>query len=113
LIDKITILEIKLERIADDGKWANVRRELDLLRAVAIPPAPDWTELAAELKAVNERLWEIEDAIRTCEAAGDFGDRFIALARSVYQENDQRAALKRRINNLLGSAIVEEKWYGG
>jgi hypothetical protein len=65
------------------------------------------------LKAVNERLWEIEDDVRKCEATGDFGNRFIALARSVYKENDERAALKRRVNDLLGSVIMEEKSYAG
>jgi post-segregation antitoxin (ccd killing protein) len=116
LIDKITILEIKLERITDVTKQANVRHELDLLSAVqakSVPASPELTALAAELKAVNERLWEIEDEIRSCETSGNFGDRFITLARSVYQENDHRAALKRRINDLLDSAIVEEKSYAG
>jgi hypothetical protein len=69
--------------------------------------------LETELKAVNARLWEIEDKLRGCEAAGEFGDDFIALARSVYRENDHRAALKRRVSELLGSAIIEEKSYGG
>jgi hypothetical protein len=116
LIDKITILEIKLERIADAAKRANVGRELELLSAVrakSLTSSPELNALAAELKTVNERLWEIEDGIRECEAGSDFSVHFVALARSVYAENDKRAALKRRINNLLGSAIVEEKSYGG
>jgi hypothetical protein len=116
MIDKITILEIKAERIADAAKLANVRRELDELRearARSLPSSTDLIALAAELKSVNERLWEIEDAVRECEAAGDFGSRFVALARSVYKTNDARSALKRRINELLGSALVEEKSYAG
>jgi post-segregation antitoxin (ccd killing protein) len=116
LIDKITILEIKLERIADEAKRANVRRELELLRAAratSIAPSAALRKLETELKAVNGRLWEIENEVRMLEAAGDFGAQFIALARSVYKENDNRAALKRRINEMLGSPIVEEKSYGG
>jgi hypothetical protein len=114
LIDKITILEIKLERIADADKWANVRRELDLLRTARAESLPSSAELAAltlELRSVNERLWDIENGVRECGAAGNFGERFVVLARSVYTSNDERAALKRRINDLLGSAIVEEKSY--
>jgi hypothetical protein len=113
LIDKMSILEIKLERIADQAKLANVRKELDLLRTAraALPSSPYLIALAAELKVVNERLWEIEDEVRKCETANDFGPRFVALARSVYKTNDERAALKRRVNDLLGSAIVEEKAY--
>ncbi|HEX4592006.1 MAG TPA: DUF6165 family protein [Gemmataceae bacterium] len=111
LIDKITILEIKLVRIGDEAKRANIRRELELLRTVQLPPSAELVVLSAELKAVNERLWEVEDEIRRCDSAGDFGDRFIALARSVYRANDDRAALKRRINDFLRSVIVEEKSY--
>ncbi len=114
LIDKITILEIKAARIRDAAKNANVRRELALLagtRQQAVPESPDLARLTAALKAVNETLWEIEDDIRACEAAQDFGPRFVTLARAVYQNNDQRAALKREINLLLGSEIVEEKSY--
>lgn len=114
LIDKITILEIKAERIADADRRANVVLERDLLRAArddALADAPPVTDLAADLKAVNEALWEIEDAIRDCERQDDFGPRFIELARSVYRTNDRRAALKRAINERLGSAIIEEKSY--
>lgn len=113
LIDKITILEIKSERIEDAAKRANVDRELSLLRdrlAVA-PPSEDVRRLTGELKAVNLELWVIEDDIRDCERATDFGDRFVALARAVYHTNDKRAALKRALNEALGSAIVEEKSY--
>ena len=114
LIDKLTILEIKAERIPDPRKLANVRRELallsDLKRSRGISGAR-LDSLTAELKRKNCALWEIEDAIRQCERMGDFGPDFVALARSVYQENDRRAALKRDINVLFGSAIVEEKHY--
>ena len=114
LIDKITILEIKTERIADAGKVANVQVELDVLAAsrdAAMPGSAELTRLTAELKAVNEALWEIEDDIRDCERDGDFSDKFVQLARSVYITNDKRAALKREINELLGSRLVEEKSY--
>ncbi|MEM6623722.1 MAG: DUF6165 family protein [Pseudomonadota bacterium] len=114
LIDKITILQIKSERIADSDKLANVRIELDTLeksRDSALPASPKLDSLTADLKAVNEALWQIEDDIRDCERDGDFGPRFVELARSVYVTNDQRAALKRAINELLGSRLVEEKSY--
>lgn len=114
LVDKITILEIKRERIADPAKRANVEHELRELAAVrdqAIGSSADLGALTAELKGVNEALWEIEDAIRDCERNGDFGPRFIELARSVYRSNDRRSQLKRSINELLGSALVEEKSY--
>lgn len=114
LIDKITILEIKAERIADPSRRANVTHELDLLRAVrdrSLPDAPSIDDLKGELKAVNEALWEIEDDIRDCERVSDFGPRFVSLARSVYRTNDRRAALKRAINERLGSEIMEEKSY--
>ena len=114
LLDKITILRIKSERISDATKRANVRLELSLLEQVwkaAVPP--DRHPLADEqaLLSVNTRLWVIEDDIRLREAARDFGPRFIELARAVYVENDERAAIKKRINLALGSAIVEEKSY--
>lgn len=114
LIDKITILSIKGARISDPTQRANVLHELSLLEAVrdeALKKAPPLDDLAAELKKINEALWEIEDDIRDCERAGDFGETFIALARSVYRTNDQRAATKRAINLRLGSSIVEEKSY--
>jgi hypothetical protein len=114
LIDKITILEIKAERLADGQKLANVRAELCALiaaRDAALPPSPPLARLGAALKEVNRALWQIEDDIRDCEREGDFGPRFIALARAVYRTNDQRAALKREINQLLDAAIVEEKSY--
>jgi len=114
LVDKITILEIKSARIADSAKRVNVRAELALLRGVRdaqIPASGEMRVLAATLKAINEELWEIEDSIRECERAGDFGPRFIVLARAVYRTNDRRAAAKRRIDAALGSKIVEEKSY--
>jgi hypothetical protein len=113
LADKITILEIKAERIDDAGKRANVQRELDLLREkmALAPDRPGLAGLVDGLRAVNLELWVIEDDIRDCERAKDFGAQFIALARAVYQTNDRRAALKKDINLLLGSGIVEEKSY--
>jgi len=114
VIDKITILEIKAERLTDPAKLANVRRELEALVAVReheFPGHVGLADLAEELKTVNEALWEIEDEIRDCERARDFGETFIRLARSVYVTNDRRAAIKRQINDLLGSGLVEEKSY--
>lgn len=113
LVDKLTILEIKAERIADDDKRANVVNELTLLRRRWQPANDDGrlARLVANLKAVNEALWRIEDEIRECERRKDFGGRFIALARSVYITNDERARLKREINALMGSALTEVKSY--
>jgi predicted nucleic acid-binding Zn-ribbon protein len=114
LLDKITILEIKSERMDDPAKLANVRTELDTLRDTwqASPlAARDIADQMRRLKAVNERLWDIEDAIRRHEADGDFGDDFVQLARSVYFSNDERAAIKRELNEMLGSRLVEEKSY--
>jgi tetratricopeptide (TPR) repeat protein len=114
LIDKITILQIKSERMTDAVKLHNVQVELATLTDTqdrAMPPSDGLTRLTGELKAVNEVLWEIEDEIRLCERAKDFGPRFIELARSVYWTNDKRAALKRQINELLGSKLIEEKDY--
>jgi tetratricopeptide (TPR) repeat protein len=114
LIDKIAILKIKARRIDDPAKLANVRRELALLTAKRGEAGLDRADLApfeAELAAVNERLWDVEDEIRLCEKAGDFGERFVALARAVYRVNDRRAAIKREINRRCDSAIVEEKHY--
>ena len=113
LIDKITILEVKASRI-DTAKRANVEAELALLCAArdqAIASSAALDALTDELAQVNAVLWDIEDAKRACERAQDFGAHFIELARSVYRENDRRAALKRRINKLLGSSIFEEKSY--
>jgi hypothetical protein len=114
LIDKLTILEIKAERIGDAAKLANVRRELDLLNETwAAHPASaiDISDLRAALRVVNERLWVIEDDIRVKEKRQEFDAVFIRLARSVYIENDERARIKRAINERLGSTLVEEKSY--
>jgi len=114
LIDKITILEIKSERISDQAKLGNVRNELSILqdlRRTADLDTPDMAPFATELKSLNVALWDIEDEIRKLEARKDFGPRFIELARSVYQTNDQRARIKHRINTAFGSHIVEEKSY--
>jgi hypothetical protein len=114
LVDKVTILAIKSEKIADADKNANIRREFDSLQAVLKPllaATPALAALQAELKTINEALWQIEDDIRDCERQRNFGPRFIDLARSVYQTNDRRAAAKRKIDELMGSEIVEEKSY--
>lgn len=114
LIDKITILEIKREKLTDPGQRANVAHELEVLSAVrdaAGGLVPELAEAVAELGEVNRALWEIEDEIRGCERAQEFGARFIELARAVYRTNDRRAALKRRINEAMNSDIVEEKSY--
>jgi hypothetical protein len=115
LIDKLTILEIKAERITDPEKLAHVRHERDLLMAAldrAVIPSAEVIALRAELRGVNEILWDVEDAIRACDRRGDFGPDFVALAQRVYRTNDHRAALKRRINVLLGAEVMEEKSYG-
>jgi hypothetical protein len=113
LIDKITILEIKVERLGGESARANAAKELHLLREIAgaVPSRADIPTLVARLKALNERLWEIEDRIRDHERAGDFGADFIELARSVYKTNDERSAVKREINLALGSGLIEEKSY--
>ncbi len=114
LIDKITILEVKRDRIEDPEKQANVMNELAILRDAqgrSIPSSKELRNLTCQLKAVNERLWEIEDALRDCERKQRFDERFIDLARSVYLHNDARARLKREVNVLLGSTIIEEKSY--
>lgn len=114
LIDKITILEIKEQRLSSPQAVVNVRNELAVLvRAIAdLKPAPGaLSALKQRLKAINEKLWEVEDGIRAKEAAKDFDPQFIELARSVYFHNDERARVKREINELLKSGLVEEKQY--
>jgi hypothetical protein len=114
LLDKIAILQIKSERMRDAAKLANVRNELNALEHtwMAHPAAGhDIAQLRAALKAVNERLWVIEDDIRLKEKAQAFDAEFVRLARAVYFENDERARIKRDINQALGSAYVEEKSY--
>ena len=113
-LDKLTILEIKSERITDPEKLANVRRELETLRRTWAASEYAGREIEPEysrLKSVNERLWEIEDAIREKERRQDFDEEFIRLARAVYFTNDERAALKKALNLRLGSELVEEKSY--
>jgi hypothetical protein len=114
LIDKITILEIKVERLSAEAARANAAKELALLAEIA-KPALDRSEeiraLAARLKALNGALWDIEDEIRDHERAATFDAAFVALARSVYKTNDQRAEVKRALNRLLGSELIEEKSY--
>ena len=114
LLDKIAILQIKSERMSDEAKLVNVRNELSALELtwMAHPAAGhNIVELRAQLKAVNERLWVIEDDIRIKEKAQEFDAEFIKLARSVYFENDDRARIKKDINLALGSSYVEEKSY--
>ena len=114
LLDKITILRIKSQRMTDPVKLGNVSAELAALEQVWRDSRYDPTQAEADietLQAVNERLWTIEDAIREQERRKDFGAEFVRLARAVYVENDARAAIKRRINVNLGSNIVEEKSY--
>jgi len=114
VLDKITILEIKSDRISDQEKVANVRRELELLDATwrqSVEQDATVNRIHDELKTINEALWEIEDDIRDKERAREFDERFIELARSVYVTNDQRANAKKELNVYLGSEIVEEKSY--
>lgn len=113
LLDKISILEIKTRRLTAAQALANVRQELAALESAAAAVAGDprlaaWKQALGE---VNEALWDIEDAIRAQERAGDFGPRFVDLARLVYRRNDARAAIKREINLALGSELIEEKSY--
>ena len=114
LIDKITILEIKSERMTDAAKLANVRTELGLLLETWRSSAYAATDIGAEwqaLRDVNGQLWDIEDRIRDKERDGRFDAEFIEFARAVYVTNDERAAVKKRINTKLGSTLVEEKSY--
>jgi len=114
LLDKITILQIKSERIADATKVANVNTELGMLEQVwseAVDNDEQILALCSELKSINEALWEIEDDIRDEERNRRFGERFIELARAVYVTNDERANAKKKVNLHLNSSIVEEKSY--
>lgn len=114
LVDKITILRVKAERIGDAAKEANVRKELALLEGIAagaLTPSAELDALTVELTAINAALWDIEDGKRACERNQTFGPEFVELARRVYMDNDKRAAVKRQINALTGSDIVEEKSY--
>jgi Family of unknown function (DUF6165) len=112
--DRITILTIKNERIKDEAKLDHVSTELALLSDAFfanVRLAEGFDSLFAELKSINEALWQIEDDIRACESRNDFGDDFIRLARAVYLTNDRRAQIKRAIDELLGSELREEKSY--
>jgi hypothetical protein len=114
LLDKITILRIKSARMRDAGKLANVRIELEALERIWNASRYAAVDVAGELSAllaVNERLWTIEDDIRDKERAQSFDADFVRLARAVYVENDERAAIKRRLNVKLGSSLIEEKSY--
>jgi len=112
IVDKLSILEIKIEKIKDPAKIENVRLEYDLLlEALERAGMSRESEDFSDLKAVNEKLWEIEDQIRNKERAGQFDDEFVELARSVYRENDRRFGIKTRINRRAGSKLVEEKEY--
>lgn len=114
LIDKITILEIKSVRFSDEKKLKNVGHELELLQKVWADSGQQSTKISIlhdQLRAVNEHLWQVEDDIRLKEARGEFDESFIELARSVYRHNDWRADLKKQINRVLGSELVEEKGY--
>lgn len=114
LLDKITILRIKEERMSDPAKLANVRRELAMLQAVVaesggIPEVAEPQVVA--LKQANEAIWDLEEEIRAYDRREEFGPSFVACARRIYRSNDHRAAIKRTINELFNSAIVEEKSY--
>ena len=114
LIDRLSILQIKLARLPPGAQQDNVRAELASLTALQeshCPPSDKLTQLSAALKKVNETLWDVEDQLRRLEAAQDFGEEFVALARSVYQQNDKRSDLKRQINLLTGARLMEEKSY--
>ena len=114
LIDKLTILQIKAERIGDPDKRANVRialQHLSRVRDEALSRSDELARLEESLKAFNKKPWDIEDEIRNYEAAKDFGPRFIELARSVYQTNDRRAGVKKQIDELFGSTVTDEKSY--
>ena len=117
IVDKITILRIKFDRLRDSAARDNVSRELAMLERIYVesfPAAgPDADRLADQLHEVNQALWDVEDELRECERRRDFSDGFISLARSVYVTNDRRAAIKRDLNLALGSALVEEKCYAG
>ena len=114
LFDKITILEIKEARIADAVKQENVTKELAVLSAIAgesLQLSDEGLRIVDELRRVNGQLWDVEDKIRDCERHKDFGNHFVELARSVYRHNDERALLKKQLNEMTGSDLVEEKSY--
>jgi hypothetical protein len=115
LLDRLTILRIRVTRTRDRIKVAQVEKQLENLKRVAalwIPDNATFSELTEELQRINSQLWDVEDALRACEARGDFSHYFVGLARSVYRLNDLRSQVKQRVNGLLKSAITEEKQYG-
>jgi hypothetical protein len=114
VLDKITILEIKTKNISDENKLKNVTNELGILTKTwedHVTSSPELSTLKSQLKEVNQSLWDIEDNIRIKESKREFDDEFIQIARSVYVINDKRADVKKQINILLGSALIEEKSY--
>ena len=119
ILDKVSILDIKLERILDLEKVQNIRKEYEALQNAVqhiealVSNLEEYSQATAELRSTNEALWDVEDALRLKEKARDFGETFIALAREVYVLNDRRAVLKSTINNLTGSNLREEKSYEG
>ena len=114
LIDKITILRIKRDKIRDAAKQSNIARELKQLMQIRLHPELNTARLSAledQLLQINLRLWQVEDDLRALDRAGNFGEHFVELARRVYQHNDARMAVKKEINEVTGSVIVEEKFY--
>lgn len=112
-IDRVTILMIKKEKIADEAKLNNIEKDLNGLtyKLLPVPDKPEMTELFNEMLDINTELWDVEDDLRVLESQKNFGERFVELARSVYKLNDKRAEVKRKINVLYGSEFVEEKSY--
>jgi predicted nuclease with TOPRIM domain len=113
LVDRLTILKIKMSEITDETKLANVKTEYEYLLGIsdAVETHPQMEQLLEELYDVNSELWDVEDDLRECEKKKSFGKDFIELARSVYRLNDRRAAIKKEINQLHGSKFIEEKSY--
>jgi hypothetical protein len=114
LLDKISILEIKTRRMTSPASLTNVRRELEHLRAALAGHAPlplHVERKRSSLRATNEKLWDLEDAVRACEADQRFDAHFVELARKIYEFNDERAKIKQQINTLMRSAFIEEKEY--
>ena len=111
LFDKITILRIKQNKLTDQDQLANVNKELEYLEDKAFSNDPEVNALVEELESINEQLWDIENGKRECESNKDFGSKFVELARDVYIKNDDRAKIKKMINIITKSGIVEEKDY--
>lgn len=114
LVDKITVLEIKAEHIAEPDRLKNVRTELDALRETLdkhLHASPELQKLTQELKEANKKIWDLSDRIRELGGAGDFGEEFVNVSWSIHTVNDERAAIKKKINLMQGSRITEEKSY--